>query len=555
MISVFTVLVLAIALLAGHLVLGLTGAFAGRGQLERQALAVLAGFSVLAFVVTLLGLAGPLSGGAAWSITAVLAAGGAWGLWRQLQSGAGAPRLTTEPHGLAGSRPFELVGIGLVLAFSAFTVFYASSMPVHIFDPIYHFAYKGKLLLHEGLLMESWTDVEGPIGRVITHPDYPPGVGALEAFLGALAGGFDEDATRPLFALFVLATTAVLWSGLRRAGRLAAVTGTLLWATMPFLFYSRLPHPELGKGIFGLFAGPAAGEARFGATGGQDKWSMPDGWTLDGTGDLPLAALFSVGLLLLVTHLHRAPDARRRGDLVLAGLLLGGGALMKNEGLALLPIAALALGLSELVRSRLVPTAKLLPGAVAIGTTLVVALVVAGPWLAVRGDVPTIGEDYPSRLSPAGLVEAWNSTQPVLTEVEGEEPPVRRVPAIVLTGFTDALISVPRFGLAWLLFGASLVLALLRPKRLAKSPALPAALAVLGAFAMYALVLLVTPWNLSHLFKTAIPDRLIFHVAPLAVFAAALLICGRDPHEAAELTAADGDDAPGDAGGDQADPT
>ncbi|MDF1800382.1 MAG: hypothetical protein P1V81_14485 [Planctomycetota bacterium] len=543
MISVFTILVLAVALLAGHLVLGLTGAFAGRGQLERQALAALAGLSVLAFLVTLLGLAGPLSAGAAWSLTVALAAGGAWGLWRQLRSRAPGPTPATGAR--PGASPMELVGIGLVLAFSAFTVFYASSMPVHIFDPIYHFAYKGKLLLHEGLLMESWTDVEGPIGRVITHPDYPPGVGALEAFLGALAGGFDEDATRPLFALFVLATTAVLWSGLRRAGRLAAVTGTLLWSTMPFLFYSRLPHPELGKGIFGLFAGPAAGEARFGSTGGQDKWSMPDGWTLDGAGDLPLAALFSVGMLLLVTHLHRAPAARRRGDLVLAGLLLGGSALMKNEGLALLPIAALALGLAELLRSRLVPRVKLLPGVVAIGTALLVALVVAGPWLAVRGDVPTIGEDYPSRLSPAGLAEAWGSTQPILTDVEGEEPAVRRVPAIVLTGFTDALVSVPRFGLAWLLFGAALVLALLRPRRLATSPALPAALAVLGAFALYALVLLVTPWNLSHLFKTAIPDRLIFHVAPLAVFAAALLLTGyAAPNEPDETTPPDDPDPP-----------
>ena len=22
----------------------------------------------------------------------------------------------------------------------------------------------------------SWTDVDGPVGRIITHPDYPPGV-------------------------------------------------------------------------------------------------------------------------------------------------------------------------------------------------------------------------------------------------------------------------------------------------------------------------------------------------------------------------------------------
>jgi hypothetical protein len=317
-----------------------------------------------------------------------------------------------------------------------------------------------------------------------------------------------------------------LHSSLVRRSRRAAVTASLLWASLPFLFYSRLPHPSWGKAAFGLFAGPTAGRARFGASGGSDRWSMPDGWSLDGAGDLPLAALFSAGVLLLILHLARDRGERAAwGEPVLAGLLLGGGALMKNEGLALLAVAALALGPWGLwmARSRGGLRSALVPLALALGT----ALVVAGPWLAVRGEVPTIGEDYPSRLSPAGLVEAWGASQPVLTDLDGAAPYERRVPALVARGFASALTSVPRFGLVWLLFGLGLLVGLLRPRRFLDSPALPAALAVLGAFALYALVLLVTPWNLSSLFKTAIPDRLVLHVAPLAIFATALLLAGR----------------------------
>ena len=77
------------------------------------------------------------------------------------------------------------------------------------------------------------------------------------------------------------------------------------------------------------------------------------------------------------------------------------------------------------------------------------------------------------------------------------------------------------------LFAVALAWGLRGPKRLLRHAALPAVLAVLGALAVYFAVMLVTPWELPALEGTGIPTRLLFHVAPLAVFAVVALLWER----------------------------
>lgn len=486
-----------------------------RAAVEAHSLALLLGLTAWAFVLTAVGHVAPIASlapGLAWGVASVC---GLAGGWCALRARGARLELEAAPGRVEGW--LERCAVGVALVFLAFAVFYTATMPVHIFDPVFHFAFKGKLLFHEGLMGPGWTDVDGPIGRVITHPDYPPGVGALECLVAWPKGAVAVHAARPLFALFVLATGGFLWGRLRARGPSAAALGLLVWASLPFLFYSRLPHPDWAKGFFGLLFGSAAGEARFGSVADEDgvmgRWTQPDGWTLDGAGDLPLAALFSVGAWLLFTALQ-AKRSGARADLWIAGILLGGGALMKNEGLALLPVALLAAGIAWLVAAQRPPLARTaLRAAGALG----LALAVASPWLLVRGSVPTIGEDYPSRLTPAGLAASLASEQPVGFRPDGELD-VRPVPAIVARGFVEAITHIPRFGLLWIATLAALAVrwrTLLRPR--APTAATAAAWTLLGAFALYAVVLVVTPWNLAALFKTAIPDRLIFHVAPLAI--------------------------------------
>jgi hypothetical protein len=538
MITASTLITLFVVFLGGHFALALFRPSRRRGAAELHGTALLLGLALLPALVTGLALAiGPLGVGLTRALAAVLCAGGAIALYRRHQL---KPSMEARPP-LRSPRSAEellcLLGFGLILAFGAFIVFYTATMPMHIFDPVFHFAYKGKLLYSEGLMTSSWMDVEDSLGRIITHPDYPPGVGALEAFCGWIGGVFSEDAARPLFALFALALGAFLFGTLKDLGRsgswLAPITGTLLWLSTPFLYYSRLPHDNWVKGAYGLFFGPDAAQAKYGDTIGPKgpilgEWSTPDGWTLDGAGDLPLAALFCSGFIVLLRFVLTDRERRDTADLLIAGALLGGGALMKNEGLALLPVVVIAIGITWLLELRRKPATALKGRALstpsALALTMIVALVVASPWLAVRGDIPTIGEDYPSRLSPSGLLESWSSTQPVHLSPSTNEIAEVPVPRIVGGGFLDAFTQIPRFGIVWLLFLATCVLGLARPKRFLRTPAFPAALVVLGACALYALVLLVTPWNLEALFNTAIPDRLIFHVAPLAIFASILIL-------------------------------
>ena len=512
----------------GRTALSLVPVAGERSRLEEHSLSVLLGLALWAALIAGAGLADPiatLGRSAGFGATAVAIAAGFFAAWRarcaRCARASDAPPAAREPW-----KTTERLAAGLVLILAAFAVFYAASMPVHIFDPVFHFAYKGKLLYYEGLMGPGWTDVEDAVGRVITHPDYPPGVGAIEALVAALTGSFEADAARPLFALFVLGVAGLLFARLRESSRRAALTGSLMWLALPFLYYSRLPHPDWVTGSLGLFLGPDAGERLL----GLGDWTMPDGWTLDGAGDLPLAALFSAGALLLFSAVFSAASERRRGDFALAGLLLGGGALMKNEGLALLPVALVAVLLSYLATratARRAPRAALRPVALTFG----LALVVASPWLLVRGSAPTTGEDYPARLSPSGLLTAAASTQPMTLDTKPPRVVERRVPRIVAGGFLTAFCNLPRFGLLWLLFFGVLGFTLARRReRLAGTP-LATALAVLGASALYALVLVVTPWNLDTLFRTAIPDRLIFHVAPLAIFALVLLL--EEPDESA----------------------
>lgn len=511
----------------GRLLLGfrLLGGSGQRSCLEMTSLACLLGLGLWAALIMTLGLVMPIASlpsGLGLGLCMALFGGAAAVTWKARGSS-----LTCDPQ------PWSVAERGaaaLVALFAMFAAFYAASMPVHIFDPVFHFAYKGKLLFHEGLMGPGWTDLEDSVGRVITHPDYPPGVGAIECLVSSIQGDFVVDQARPLLALFTLAMGGLLFARLRPVSRRAALTGSLLWLSMPFMYYSRLPHHNWVKGFYGLFFGSAAGEARFGGApggpgSGPNPWKVADGWTLDGAGDLPLAALFSAGALLLFMNLCAKSDQRRRGDFIIAGLLLGGGALMKNEGLALLPVAVVAAALTWFVQR---PDA--LKATKSLACTFGLAFVIASPWLAVRSSVPSIGEDYPSRLTPSGLIEAATSTQEIRVSMANDGIEQQLVPRIVAGGFIDAIVAFPRFGLVWLLFGASLLFALLRPKERLRGAILPVALVIIGAFCLYALVLVVTPWNLDALFKTAIPDRLIFHVAPLAIFVLVTIFEG-DEHK------------------------
>jgi hypothetical protein len=519
-----------------------------RTRLELLGYGLLVGLGVgpAAVVAAAVAAGGPPPVAATWAVFAA-AALGAWaipGEWRK----AGGAVVRVHPDDTAGGlvRAAQALGVAGILGFAAFAVFYAASMPMHLFDPLYHFAYKGKLLMEEGLATESWMvpPADAPatelIGRPITHPNYPPGLAGLHTLVGHLHGSFNADATRALMSLFLLGSAALLWVELRRRSRGAAILGTFLWLSLPLLYFSRPPENyiewigETGPveqeylaqwsfsfgslarnfELFWVQASRFLTDTAWNGTEGK----LPDGWTLDGAADLPLAAVLLAGVLALWRCIDRRNDdvEVERGDgadALIAGLCLGSATLIKNEGLALVALCfavLLAAGLLRPGRRRL-----------ALGhwaSAAAIAALVAWPWLSVRGQIPSIDEDYPLAIKGIlGLAELPEGTG-VGTNHQPTElgQALARIPIVAL-GFLTSFVHVIRWHVLWPLFFAALAWWSLRPARFLRHGYAPLILLVLATMALYAVVLLVTPWDLAHLYGTTIPGRLLLHVAPLAL--------------------------------------
>jgi|GEM_PF-5037410 len=546
-----------------------------RGPLERHGLAVLLGLSALTalyVVVAVLG-GGPVPHATGRMLAFVPAGIGlvlyARGAAMRLRDGSTRrdfDAVRTQWTTAARRRPsFTLIAIGTAatLFFAAFAVFFAGSLPVHLFDSLYHFAYKGKVLFAEGFGGSGWMvpsealqlgRVEGqhdPVGRLMTHPNYPPGIPALHSLVGSQLGRFSEDATRALMSLYVLGCAALLWTWLAKRSLGAAVAGTLSWVSLPFLYYSKVWYTfiqmpaqvsearffdsiqfhfdHLARSLVASWLG-----RRSDLTNGSDgalPASFPDGWTLDGSADLPQAVLFGIGLILAWRCLRWSGERADRADALCAGVILGGAMLVKNEGLALVAVAGATLGLfwilgavraNALAAQDRTNARGLVDGALVFG----IAALMAAPWLAIRGDIPSIDEDYPRAVKVMlGMEEAPDDAPVGQPRTIGQA--FERAP-VVAGGFFTSFAHVLRWNLVWILFIATVVTWLVvRGRRLLAHPALPLLVATLGTLAAYAFILVVTPWDLPLLFSTAIPGRIILHVVPLVIFVTAVLMWRR----------------------------
>ncbi len=514
----------------GHAVLALVlklGPGAPRSGLERHGLALLLGLATLpAIWVAAIAMAGPLPDVVGRGLLAGAVLSGAPALILSRRHRAESTETTAPP---ARWSIAAALGTGLIFVWCAFAVFTTSTMPMHVFDPLYHFAYKGSLLYHEGFGTPSWMVIpEGAAGfehygRPITHPSYPPGIPALHAMVGQARGQFDRDATRFLMALYLLIPAALIWSRLRGRSLGAAVTGTLLWVSLPFFYFTKTPAGYLswGETERSYFAGWIFSpsfflEALTGLFTGRGRF--PDGWTLDGAADLPLAAFLLGSFLCLLRSLGPRGG---RADIALGGLLLGGLLLTKNEGTALAAVLLTVLGGACLFGPRSAGLVQRIRGIGGLTLALALGLALCTPWLLLRGAIPTIDEDYPRAIAGVlGLGEPPPGAGELNQIPRNLDEAAARVP-VVLGTFGTMSVGFLRWGLLWFAaLLAPLVYALTHLRRAHRHESWPILGCVLGVAGLYALVLVVTPWDLAVLANTLIPDRLMLHVAPLAVLAA-----------------------------------
>lgn len=471
-----------------------------RSAWEEQCLAYLLGAAALPLAAMLVTWAGvQLDAMIAWLL---LLAGGAAGVLRvRADRRSGLPCAPMPVQGW-GVWLIGVLGVGSVLAAVAF--------PLNEFDPILHWATKGKLLYYTGdPLDEAFTALTGNgFGRVHTHPNYPLGVPFLEAFAAHAGFGWSDRWVQLPLAFWSACIPGVVALALRPAGRRAAGLGALIAAATPIL-YSR------GFLLRGLLDVQLAGLT---------------GYTLLGGGaDLPLAAMTvaAVGLLLQAARTGSAHVA------ALAGLALAGAIFMKNEGLALAGVLALAFLIVQLADLASPALADRKRAWLALGLCLLVTAGAAAPWLLHRERLPKVDENYAEQFQPEKLSKSlaffWSNKEPLppnLNEDLIDREPEYRLPQIARF-FGLEFVNFLSWGALWILFWLCLPVG--RAFRSAEARLL--ALFVLGGLLLYALILFVTPWYLYQLRFTGIPERLMLHLLGPAAILVGLRLADGGPEE------------------------
>ncbi len=471
-------LFIAIAIFIGRALLPSRSALQ-RSRWEELGVAYLLGTAVVVVVVTA-GFTAGLKMSVLWWLPLL---GGIAGFAYDRKRASTDGSLATAPW----SRP-----IGILLATVAVAAVFATlALPLNEFDPIYHFAYRGKVVLYEGTpLNEAITGMlsDDSYGRLVTHPNYPFGIPILEAWTAHWGGWHDRWVQLPL-ALWSACLPMVVAFGLRKFSTAAASTGALLTAATPILY----GYDFLADGL--------------------ESWSMAgltSTMTLGGGADLAVMAM--VGLTAALFVRARQDDDKRTA--ICAGLALAGAVMMKNEGLALAGVSILALLMTTILPPRRIRIAV---------PFVAVAILGIAPWLGLRAQLPAIDENYSEQMTVENVMHYLGGGRELIEKspmvmAGREKPDLDNAPArigLVAASFWEEFSDLRSWGLLWLLS----IVALPFTKRRFMDPEIRwLALLVLGGLCLYFLTLLVTPWNFPSLRDKGIPERLLVHlVGPIVL--------------------------------------
>ena len=356
--------------------------------------------------------------------------------------------------GSRGSKLLTITSVGLI--FIAF-LSVAAELRVPGLSDVDAFAiwvFKAKIVSTVPLL---------PVPRWLTdptlsfsHQDYPLGVPLLTAAVHAATGWPVERCAKmlllPTFAGLILVIFGGACSLLSRPIALA-VTATFVGSPL----------------LIGLAGDPVA--------------------------EVPLILQHTASVWLLVLWMRGGGRRALLGSAVFAALA----AMVKNEGLALLPIlAVVALVFAVLRRSKAL--------AIDCVWAAIVSLAILAPWLLYRIGLPRTHEDYGGRLSH------------LLATVGGG-----RLSAIAAQFLTQPL-RINSAGGGWILL---LLCAVLGRRAWRRAEVVAMWLLLLTHVGLYVLVFSVTPWDLDTLLGMVGP-KLMLHVFPAAVVLIALHVSSID---------------------------
>ena len=136
---------------------------------------------------------------------------------------------------------FSVVGLLILLA-----LVLSWSRPVYGYDALSMWALKAKVTFFARTWPPTLFDP-----HTTHHPEYPPLVPSAQAFVFFFLGGFDDVASRVIFAAFYAAGAGILWWLLVRLRVSARVVWLLWWSALPLVMEQvKITYADLPLAVF-----------------------------------------------------------------------------------------------------------------------------------------------------------------------------------------------------------------------------------------------------------------------------------------------------------------
>ncbi len=446
---IFTAAYLLVILIAGYTAVSVAVRTSTRHWAELAGLSFAAGAGLASLWLFVASLAGfhPTRGVLATGAAAVAASAGLV-IWRRGQLLA--PTVPTRRAPDATSVVGGLAAIALIVAVG--NVWAETTAPgLADIDEYATWMLKAKVLSASPLRPIPQVLIDP--GYSYSHQDYPLLLPLLTSGTYAAVGRVDELAAKRVLLPMYLSLVGILYGAARRENRRAvAIAVTALAAAAPVVVAKA-----------GLLVG-----------------------------ELPV----TLYLAATVSMVARWAQRKARADLLLAGGFAAAAAFSKNEGLAVLPmfaVATLACTISRKSNRKRQATDWLLAA--------VLALALLSPWLVYRHWLPRTHEDYGGRFMSATVVAHG----------------LDRLPH-TLWSVLGSMIDLSAAGLIWIVLA---VVAGIGYRGFRTGPARLIWVVLLAQLGLYVGAFLVTPWDLDTLLNMVTP-KLLAQASPSAAVLIAL---------------------------------
>ena len=281
---------------------------------------------------------------------------------------------------------FDYFFLSLLALAGVLAVVQTITFPMYMWDSIVMYGFKAKILFYAGTF-KTPAFLDPSVLHI--NANYPLLIPYLEGSFYTLFGATDDRLVKWIFVAFWLAWMRLLYEALRsKMNRTPALGWTCLFASCPFFFDEFMG--QIGAGF----------------------------------ADMPFAFYWTAFLLAAL----RWRKSQKTDDLLEAIVFAAGGAFTKNEGLALLVPAGLALLVTTRGKARL----SVLTGAA-------MTAILLGPWFFVRREFQANSAHY-AHWPP----HLWTHLRDVTPMIAGE--------------FGKELLRVNGWGIFWLMIAAGVLI-------------------------------------------------------------------------------------------------